>query len=106
MTTVHLTPWGVTVDGYSLSHCGNTLADKITELLMLRTGFVSEDDLMDYAYPDNYDPPGQKIIAVIICRHVRPFLMAHGIDIEVRRGWGWRIIQKPRVFLTKYNKDE
>ncbi len=102
MISIHLTAYGVTINGISLSQRGNTLADKITELLMLRDGYVSEDELMDYIYSDDLNPPGQEIIGVVIASSIRPILRAYGIGVDVRYSDGWRITNKPRVFLTKY----
>jgi len=72
------------------------------ELLMLRHdgGFVSLDDIMDYLYDDDPDFAEDNIVSIFVMK-ARHVLKKYDIGVENRYGFGWRLVNRPRVFIVK-----
>lgn len=71
-----------------------TKVEQLVDFLMLAPGWVTTNEIMDYMYGDDPDPPYNTIIAQWLYK-----ARNKGYTIETRNRWVFRIINKPKVVL-------
>ena len=98
MKTITISRHGLTIDG---AYAGHTPKQTLLmELLFLRRGWVSTDDMMDYIYQDAPNQPFADVIAQFLY-NVRHHLKKFGVEIENNYQRAYRIVTPCRVVLKK-----
>lgn len=101
MIIVRINSSGLTINEQPIAHCQKVTSDeKFLEILMLRNGWVTKSELMDWIYGDHPDPPYDHILTVL-CNRVRDKIKKYNIEIETQYCVGYRIKNKPIVKVCK-----